>query len=122
MQAGLLRRRITLQKPATTRGSAGEIMRNWVDVCTDVAAAIQPLSGRELFAAAQVQSSIDTKVTIRWRPGVISTMRVLHVVAAGSPEEIEIFNIEAVIADPTGRRWIELMCIQRQADGFQSDG
>lgn len=122
MQAGLLRRRVTIQRPISARGGAGGIASDWEDVCTDVAAAIEGLSGREQFLAAQIQSEVDSKITIRWRSGIKQTMRIVHVLAPGSPEEVEIYNIESVIPDPTGRRWLELMCKTRQADGFQSDG
>jgi SPP1 family predicted phage head-tail adaptor len=122
VQAGLLRRRVTLQKPVQSRDTQGGSIRSWVDCGVSIPAAIEPLSGREAFAAAQIQSDIDCKITIRWRPGVTALLRVLHVIAIGSPDEVEIFNIEAVIPDPTGRRWIELTCKRRDADGFQSDG
>lgn len=102
MQAGRLRHRLQLQQlVATQDADAGTVAESWADVAT-LWAEIVPLSGRELIAAASVQASVNTRITIRWREGVVPTMRGVH---AGV-----LYNIKAVLPDATQRRWLTLMC------------
>ena len=39
-------------------------------------AAIDPVSGRELYAAEQSQSEVTHKVRLRYRPGLTTAMRI----------------------------------------------
>lgn len=65
MQAGKLRRRITIERPTTGAQSAtGEPTLAWATLTT-CWAEIRPLSGRELFAARQVQSDVSHSIRIR---------------------------------------------------------
>ncbi|MGV6989651.1 phage head closure protein [Testudinibacter sp. P80/BLE/0925] len=75
MQIGKLRHRITLQQQISTLNSYGSAITDWEDVAT-VWAEIKPLSGREYFAAEQVQSEITTQIWLRYRPDIQPTMRV----------------------------------------------
>jgi SPP1 family predicted phage head-tail adaptor len=73
MQAGKLRRKIVIQenqypldelgKPQ--RDEYGAPINNWVDIYT-CRASMEPLSGREYFAAAQVQAEQMTRFRIRY--------------------------------------------------------
>ena len=65
-------------------------------------AEIYPMSGREFVAAQSIQAGVNTKITIRWMDGIKPSMRVLH----GD----QVYNIRAVLPDPTLRRHITLMC------------
>lgn len=121
MQAGSLRHRVSIENPVDTQDSTGAPIPTWESVAEDLPASIQPLTGRELFAAQQVQSDTTTKITIRWIKGVTSRMRVLHSLGE-SPEVVEVYNIEAVLPDSTGRRTLQLLCRLRAAEGFRSDG
>jgi SPP1 family predicted phage head-tail adaptor len=122
MRAGLLRHRITLQRPVGTNDEWGEPSPLWEDVVS-VAAAIEPISGREFFSAQQVQADVTTRITIRWRNGIEPAMRIVHVTAqqaAMSPPESTVYDIEAILPDPTGRRQIVFMCRNRNSEGFRS--
>lgn len=103
MRAGKLRHLVTLQSPSTARGSAGGTVDAWSDVAT-VHASIEPLQGREFIAAQQGQARVSHRVTIRYRAGVVPSMRV----SFGA----RLFRIEAVLN--TGERNIEqqLMCLE----------
>lgn len=77
MRSGNLRHRVTLQQlvagsPQQDAGGAPD--EAWTDVVT-VWADIQPLKGRELLAAQQVQSEVSGTVRIRYRSGVTPAMR-----------------------------------------------
>lgn len=101
MAAGRFRHRITLQELVTGQDEAGQPVQEWQDVAT-VWAAVEPLRGREYWAAAQVQSEVTTRIRIRYRSGIRPDMRVLY----GG----RVFNVTAVI-DPEERHMeLQLMC------------
>ena len=99
MQAGRLNKRITIQSPATGQDATGEPTTGWTDVAT-VWASIVDVSGREYVAAGGLQNSAQTKITIRYRSGIVPSMRVVH----GS----DAYNVEAVLGQD--RRGLLLMC------------
>ncbi|MBE3590005.1 MAG: phage head closure protein [Firmicutes bacterium] len=104
MKAGQLRHRVTIQAQTTAQDEYGQPVQTWSDVAT-VHAAVEDLSGREFFAAQQVPTeTITTRITIRWRPDVSASMRV---VGAGRT-----WDVRAVL-DPDGRRrQLQLMCVE----------
>ena len=99
MQAGRLNKRITIQSPATGQDATGEPTTGWTDVAT-VWASIVDVSGREYVAAGGLQNSAQTKITIRYRSGIVPSMRVVH----GS----DAYNVEAILGQD-GRSLL-LMC------------
>lgn len=121
MQAGKLRRRVTLQQATQEQNEFNEVETVWSDFAVNVPASVELITGRESFAAQQVQAEVDTKIKLRFRPGVKESMRVVHPVQGESPAEAEaeVFDILAVLPDPTGRRELTLLCKKREADGFR---
>lgn len=106
MQAGKLRHRITIQEPITARNGFNEAITTWVTVAT-VWASVEPISGREFFAAEHVQSEITHRIRVRYRAGIAPTMRV-------------VFNgrylmIESVINYGERGTDLQLMCRQMAA-------
>ena len=99
MRAGRLNKRVTIQSPATGQDATGEPTTGWTDVAT-VWASIVDVSGREYVAAGGLQNSAQTKITIRYRAGIVPSMRVVH--------GADTFNIEAVLGQD--RRSLLLMC------------
>ncbi|QRX82248.1 phage head closure protein [Glaciimonas sp. PAMC28666] len=106
MLAGRLTRRITLQSPPTGQDESGNPLTGWTDIAT-VWASIVDLSGREYIAAAAVQNAVQTKITIRYRQGIVASMRVVH----GE----NIYNVEAILGQ--GRKALLLMCSRGVSDG-----
>lgn len=106
MRAGELRKRVTIQEPSTAQDGYGAPVGGWTDVAT-VWASIVDVSGREFIAAGGTQNSAQTKITIRYRPGVRSVMRVVH----GS----DIYSIEAVLGQDL--RSLLLMCSRGANNG-----
>jgi len=96
-----LRHRIDIEQLQTTRDAIGGIVESWSAVFEDVPAEIVPMSGRQFVAAQAVQSGVTTRIMIRFCD-VDPTMRVNH----GGV----IYNIKAVLPDPTLARHINLMC------------
>ena len=101
MNIGDLRHRITLQECVSGQNEAGQPIQEWHDVAT-VWAAIEPLRGREYWAAAQVQSEVTTRIRIRYRSGIRPDMRVLY----GG----RVFNVTAVIDPEERHHELQLMC------------
>lgn len=102
MKAGSLRQQITVQQLSSTTGDGGGgvASENWTDFAT-VYADVEPLTGRELFQAQQVNDELTHKITIRYIPGLSSKMRVKY----GS----RIFQIESVLDVGERHREVQLM-------------
>ena len=86
LQAGDLRRRITIQKPTDTRTSSGGSTRTWTTVsgCSSVPAKIvyptPAKKGDEVYTQGQLHSAVFATFTIRYRPStnIDASMRVVY--------------------------------------------
>lgn len=96
-----LSQRITLQSQVNEKDSDGNDSTVWSDFLADEPAEVLFSSGREYIAAQSAQSQITGRATVRWRPGITAAMRFLF--------DGSIFNIVAVLPDPSSRRWLTLM-------------
>ena len=102
MNPGKLRHRVTLQEKQTGDNGIGGTIIEWVDFA-NVWASIEPLQGRELLMAQQVNPELDTRVRIRYRDGIGSHMRVVH--------KSRIYELEGPPINPEERNIeLELMC------------
>ncbi len=79
IDVGKMRHRITLQRFDGERDGYGDPLEDdddhWADVATTWAA-IDPISGREFYAAEQSQSEVTHKVRLRYHPGLTTAMRI----------------------------------------------
>ena len=96
-----LRHRVTIEQVTESRDADGGVVTAWATLHSKVPAEIVPLSGREFVAAQAAQAGITARLTIRYMAGITPKMRVVH----GS----DIYNVEAVLPDPTLRRHLTLM-------------
>jgi SPP1 family predicted phage head-tail adaptor len=86
-------------------GNAGWADQGEGDAFANCWAAIEPLTGRELFAAQQRVAEVSHKVTIRWRPGILANQGVWY----GKRQ----FDIQVVL-DPDERKcFLVLLCKER---------
>lgn len=110
MQAGKLRHRIALQRPALTQDpQTGEMVKHWHTV-DNVWAEVVPLSAREFLAARATQSETVARVVVRYRADVDSRMRLIH--------RGEVYAIDGVLADKgSGIQYLTLMV----SKGVQDD-
>jgi SPP1 family predicted phage head-tail adaptor len=90
MRAGTLRHLVTVQEPAETKGTLGDVEQTWSNKVT-VWAAIEPVRGDERFALMQEKVTADIKVTMRAGevPDLTPRMRLVH--------ESQIYDIEAIV-------------------------
>ena len=99
-----LTERIRIEARATADNSLGEEVGAWEPIHVgSLWAKAEPIRSRELVAADQIQSAGDTRFTIRFRDGVLPSMRVVW---RGKPYDIigEPIDIEA------RRQWLEMTC------------
>ena len=104
MRAGKLRHSITVEQVSEVRDARGETTKTWSTFLTS-RAGIYPLRGKEFFAAHQDNAEINTKIVLRYQPGITAEMRVL---ANGN-----YYDIQAVINVEERNRELNLMCMDR---------
>lgn len=102
---GSLRHIVTVQTQQEATNEFGEVELTWVSLESNVRASIEPLSGRELFNAQQVQSDVSTRIRLRWFDGLTSRMRIVW----GS----RVFQIESAINEQ--ERNVVWTCLCREA-------
>ena len=78
---GKMRHRITFQTFTGEQDAYGDPLQaddsNWKDTAT-LWAAIDPISGREFYAAEQSQSEVSHKVRCRYRSSLTTAMRIKY--------------------------------------------
>lgn len=89
MRAGELRHRVAFKSDAPTQDEYGEPIENYSTYMT-VWAAIEPLEGRELLLAQQVNAEVTIRVRIRYDSG--NTVSPEHRIIIGS-RTLEIVNV-----------------------------
>ncbi len=90
LAAGELRHRVLIQQQVTTRDEDGVQTTSWVEVAT-VWASVEPLSAREFIQSGQTQAAVTARITIRYREGLLPTMRIVH--------RGQVFNIAGLLPD-----------------------
>jgi SPP1 family predicted phage head-tail adaptor len=101
VKIGKLRHSITIEQVAGTQDSDGSLIETWSSFA-NVQASMEPISGREYFAAQTTQADVTHRICMRYLAGVIPKMRVKY----GS----RIFDILSVININERNRELQLMC------------
>lgn len=79
MLAGKLRHRIDFQTLGEVQDpGSGDMVPGWSTIWAKVPASVTPLSARDLIAAQAAQSEASARITIRYRAGVLPTMRIVY--------------------------------------------
>lgn len=97
---GKLRKRIEIQSNTATADAMGQLIPTWTTLDTRFAS-IEPLTGRELINAQQVNAEITHKVTLRYY-AANSKMRVKY--------GTRLFEIMSVINKEERNIETQLMC------------
>jgi SPP1 family predicted phage head-tail adaptor len=106
LASGRLRHRLSLQREVETRDANGNRTKSWQEIAK-VWAAVEPMSGRELIAAASVASKIAVRIIIRYRRDAVPTLRFVHL------HRGLIYDILAPIPDKeSGIEYLTLACSQ----------
>lgn len=110
LEAGKLRHRIKIQAPGMSQDPVtGEMVQGWTDLAS-VWASVEPLSARDFIAAQSNQSEISARIVIRYRPGILPTMRIIH--------RGKVYGIQGVLADKdSGLEYLTLPVTEGVGDG-----
>lgn len=107
MRAGRIRERVIFQRRAPGKNDFGEENGEWQDIAT-VWAGVEPIKGRELFAAQQTMSEVTTQIVCRYSSflaGITAKDRILH--------GTTVYDIKAPpINVSSRRRELQFMCAQ----------
>lgn len=106
MRPGRLRHRVVVQRATDAIDQYGDQTKIWANLAT-VWAAVEPLNGRELFAAQQTQGQTSTRITIR--PIVGQSISPKDRVKFGS----RYFDIQSVINVEERNIELQLLCVER---------
>ncbi|MFG0827369.1 phage head closure protein [Pseudomonas sp. CJQ_7] len=112
MKAGTLRHPIEIQHFSAVRdpgtGDSGE--PDW-QAFANTWASVEPLSAKDLIAAQAAQSEATARVVIRYRPDVLSTMRIIH--------RGQIYSIEGppLEDDKSGQEYLTILVSKGVKDG-----
>lgn len=112
MQAGKLRHRIDFQTLGAVQDPvSGEMVPGWSTLWARVPASITPLSARDLIAAQAAQSEASARVVIRYRAGVLPTMRIIY--------RGEVYDIKGpALPDPdSGLEYLTILVAKGVNDG-----
>lgn len=111
LSAGRLRHRIDIQKREQVQDPVtGAMTTTWVNEWSSVPAAIEPLSVREFMQSQANQAEISARITIRYREGLVATMRIVH--------KDRIYNPEGFLQDPdSGLEYVTIPCSEGVNDG-----
>ena len=104
MIAERLNKRIIIKHQPTTQDSYGAPITDvllWETFAT-VWASMEPINGKEFFAAEQVNAQVSTRIRIRYLSGVKAAMVALY--------GTRIYNIVAVVDYQEQHKEMQLMC------------
>jgi SPP1 family predicted phage head-tail adaptor len=108
MRIGRLRHQITFKAAVDVPDGAGGVTQTWQTIAT-VWGAVEPLRGRELFAAQQIQAEITHKITTRYHEG----MRPEMVVDFNG----RIFDVGPPVNPAERNQSLEFYAVERRATG-----
>jgi len=94
---GALRSEFALQACTTAPDGLGGHTETWAEVAT-VFARIEPVSASSMFGADQTLETVTHRITMRWRSGVTSGMRLAR--------QHRIFDIVTVHDPDDSRRYV----------------
>lgn len=106
-----LRHKVTIQTPVETQNTYGEPEVSWRNVATGVWAGIEPLRGREYFAAKQMNAEVEARISLRWRADVTPKMRLVHgPICVCKSTATDEYLIDTVINVNERNRELQVMC------------
>jgi SPP1 family predicted phage head-tail adaptor len=115
LNAGELDRRIAIQARAAGKDARGQPDGAWATVAK-MWARPMPKSGREFFAASQMQAELGMMWRVRYRTDVSETMRIVEL-DASDDETTTAWEIAGPPVPSANREWLDLYCLQGVRDG-----
>jgi len=109
IRAGRLRDRVTIQQNTGSADGYGQPADTWAATATR-SCSIEPLNGREYFAAQGENTAVSVRVRFRYESGLLATGKRL-VDNRTSPATI--YDIESIIDPGNEHRELIAMCVVR---------
>lgn len=100
VSAGQLRHRVSIARPVRQSIGKGGFTTTLEPIATDVAAEVLGLTGTEAVKEKVLRGIRVYKITIRWRPGILTSDQIQH---AGDPDPL---NIRSAVDLDGRRRWL----------------
>jgi len=121
LQSGELRHIANIEKLIVAVGASGTPTQTYELWASDVRFSFADWRVTEGLQAKEITSSVLTYLTMRWRPGVIASMRVVHISDyTTSPATVDYYDVQGVVRDPNLREALQLACIKRDAAGYRT--
>lgn len=114
LQAGKLRQRIQVVDPSSVFDDAGGQLPAWTPFGPPDWAAVEALTGRELYSAQQVVAEVSHKITMRYRIGISSKQAVQF--------NDRFFQIQAVLNPDEQTKLLYLLCLERNDSARDAGG
>lgn len=108
MRLGPLRHRVTFESRKTARDEYGQPVEGW-DAIATVWASVEPISGRELLTAQQVQTAVTHRIRCRYRTGLEASQRIVF--------GARYFDIQSLINAMEIGASLEILAIEGLSDG-----
>jgi len=100
---GKLRHRVDIEQPSSERDAQGGSVDTW-QLVRSVWAKVEPLSGREFWAAQEQNSQVTHRVTVRYQDGISTKMR-LHFRG-------RVLHIDSIIDLLEAQDQMQLLCVE----------
>jgi SPP1 family predicted phage head-tail adaptor len=114
MQAGTLKQSVKFQAQSATKDETGHKIDSWSDIASSTRpASIEPVSGRDYFAALGQNYSVTTKITVRYDSLTAARTPGNRIVDTRTSE---VYEINSVINTASDRRHIVFMCEIKNRD------
>ena len=95
----------TIQTPSTTQDAAtGQYTPTWSTFLGDRSMSIEPLLGKELLNAQQIQSTVTHRIRMWFEDGILPKMRITH--------DSRVFQIVSIINRREHGELLEIMCAE----------
>lgn len=114
MQSGKLRYLVAIEQKSGARDGFGAEQELWGTVA-QVYAGFEALKGDELFAAQKINPDVTHRITIRYRAGILATMRVNWTDTREGRNRI--FDILAPMDTEQRREELHLLAVERNILG-----
>lgn len=108
MRAGKLRHTVIIQSATEALDGFGEAVKTWAEYAK-ARASVEPLQGREFYAAQQFNSEVKVKIRMRFLDGVTPKMRISF--------NSKIYNIQSIVDPQERNNEMHLMCSEGVNDG-----
>lgn len=122
-RAGRFRDRVTVQQRVDGADDYGGVKDEWEDIADTAVSPnqstfsrrcqIQPLNGREFFAAKAEHNSVNVRIRFRYSDSLLAVLKTGNRLVDRRRSPNRVFDIEAAIDHDNQHRELICMCVER---------